>query len=473
MIYKRSETAPIKKVIPSILAISIFMEMLDATILNTALPSIAKDLGESPLNMQNAIVSYVLTLAIVMPLNGFLSDKFGTKRVFITALSLFGLGSLFCALSQNLLQLVLSRVLQGIGGSLMNPVGRLILIKSYKKDEFLRAFNYAVTPALIGPILGPLVGGYLVQYLSWHWIFIINIPVAIFCIFLSLRHMPNYKDAEDTFDFKGFLIFAAASLLFSISLELLGHPKNLTPVLTIITAGMVMLYLYFRYAKKRKHALYPISLFSIRTFRIGIIGNLITRIGIGSIPLLLPLLIQVGFGQSAVISGWIIAPMAITAMLGKSSSIRLLNKFSYRNTLRLNTAFIGIFIIALAIPGIHTSIYWFIPLIAILGFFNSIQFTAMNSITISDLRNYQTSSGNSLLSVNQQLAVGFGIALGSVVLRVFQRNLGEQEIHLAFRYTFIAIGAFTILAGLVFRRLHSSDGENLRSKKVINKTSEH
>ena len=143
MIYKRSETAPIKKVIPSILAISIFMEMLDATILNTALPSIAKDLGESPLNMQNAIVSYVLTLAIVMPLNGFLSDKFGTKRVFITALSLFGLGSLFCALSQNLLQLVLSRVLQGIGGSLMNPVGRLILIKSYKKDEFLRAFNYA------------------------------------------------------------------------------------------------------------------------------------------------------------------------------------------------------------------------------------------------------------------------------------------------------------------------------------------
>jgi len=200
---------------------------------------------------------------------------------------------------------------------------------------------------------------------------------------------------------------------------------------------------------------------------------LITRIGIGSIPLLLPLLIQVGFGQSAVISGWIIAPMAITAMLGKSSSIRLLNKFSYRNTLRLNTALIGIFIIALSIPGIHTSIYWFVPLIAILGFFNSIQFTAMNSITISDLRNYQTSAGNSLLSVNQQLAVGFGIALGSVVLRVFQRNLGEQEIHLAFRYTFIAIGAFTILAGLVFRRLHSSDGENLRSKKVINKTSEH
>lgn len=458
-----NEKTSIKKVIPSILAISIFMEMLDATILNTALPTIAKDLGESPLNMQNAIVSYVLTLAIVMPLNGFLSDRFGTKRVFIAALTLFGLGSLFCALSQSLLQLVLSRVLQGIGGSLMNPVGRLILIKAYKKEEFLRALNYAVTPALIGPILGPLVGGYMVEYFSWHWIFLINIPVAIVCIILSLKHMPNFTDAEDSFDLKGFLIFAGASLLFSISLELLGHPKNLTPVLAILTGAILMLIFYFRYARKRVHALYPISLFSIRTFRIGIIGNLITRIGIGSIPLLLPLLIQVAFGQSAVISGWIIAPMAITAMVGKSSSVKLLNRFSYRNTLRLNTAIIGILIMSLAIPGIQNSIYWFIPIIAILGFFNSIQFTAMNSISISDLRKYQASAGNSLLSVNQQLAIGFGIAIGSVVLRLFQHNLGEAQIHLAFKYTFISIGIFTIFAGLIFRRLHPSDGTNLRS----------
>ena len=456
----------IKRFLPLILATSIFMQMLDSTILNTSLPSIATDLNESPLNMQNAIISYVLTLALFMPVSGFLADKFGTRKIFITSLVIFSLGSIFCAMSQNLNQLVISRVIQGIGGSLMTPVGRLALIKSFEKNELVQAMNFAIIPALIGPILGPLVGGYMVDYLSWHWIFLINIPFGLLGIILSLKYMPDYRSTEITFDLKGFLIFASASLLLSISLEMFGNVQNTTPVLLIFTLGFLMIYYYYVHAKKTKNPIFPLNLFQVRTFRVGILGNLATRLGISAIPLLLPLMVQIAYGETAVISGWIVAPMALTAMIGKSFVIKILNYFGYRRTLMGNTFIIGLLIASLGIPGINTNIYWFIPIIAILGFFNSIQFTAMNTIAIADLRDSHTSSGNSLLAVNQQLAVGFGIAIGLIILKVFENNtsITNGAIHLAFRYTFFTVGFLTIFTGLVFRRLHSSDGENMRAQ---------
>ena len=457
----------VKKVLPLILATAIFMQMLDSTILNTSLPSIARDLNESPLNMQNAIISYVLTLAVFMPASGFLADRFGTRRVFIFALVLFSLGSVFCALSQNLTHLVISRVIQGVGGSLMTPVGKLALIKTFNRNELLKAMNFAIVPALIGPVLGPLVGGYMVDYLSWHWIFLINIPIGVLGIVLGLKYMPNYNSRETDFDLKGFMIFAAASLLLSVSLELFGDMQNITPVLLVFILGFLFLYYYYRHAKRGNNPIFPLSLFQVRTFRVGIIGNLATRLGISSVPLLLPLMIQIAYGQSAVISGWIIAPMALTAMFGKSSVIRILNKFGYRRTLMVNTFIIGVLICCLAIPDIHTSIYWFVPVIAILGFFNSIQFTSMNTISIADLRNFQTSSGNSLISVNQQLAIGFGIAFGLIVLKIYENSpeLIKHETHNAFRYTFLTVGILTILSSLVFRRLHTFDGRNMKSQE--------
>ena len=455
----------IKKILPLILATSIFMQMLDSTILNTSITAIARDLQESPLEMQNAIISYVLTLALFMPVSGFLSDKFGTRKVFIFALFLFSLGSLFCALSQNLSHLIFARVIQGIGGSLMTPVGKLALIRTFPKRELLKAMNFAIIPALIGPVLGPLVGGYMVDYLSWHWIFLINIPFGLIGIVLSLKYMPDYKSPIIDFDLKGFLIFAAASLLLSISLELFGNTVRLSPVLLVLMSGFLMLYWYYCHAIKDNNPIFPLNLFKVRTFRVGIVGNLATRLGFSSIPLLLPMMIQIAYGQSAVTSGWIVAPMALTAMFGKSAVITILNKFGYRKTLMVNTFIIGALICALAIPSIHTSIYWYIPIIAVLGFFNSIQFTSMNSISIADLRVYHTSSGNSLVSVNQQLAIGFGIAFGLLVLKVFQGDvkLIHNEIHNAFRYTFLVVGSLTILSGLVFRRLHLKDGDNLKS----------
>lgn len=454
-----------KKLLPLILATAIFMQMLDSTVLNTSLPSIAKDLNESPLNMQNAIISYVLTLALFMPASGFLADKFGTKKIFILSLILFSLGSLLCSLSSNLTFLVISRVIQGVGGSLMTPVGKLALIKTFDKSELLKAMNFAIIPALIGPVLGPLMGGYMVDYLSWHWIFLINIPMGILGIVLGMKYMPNYTSEIIDFDFKGFLFFAVASLLLSISLELLGNANNISPVLMVFFAGFLFLYFYYRHAKKDENPIFPLDLFLVRTFRVGMLGNLATRLGISSIPLLIPLMIQIAYGESAVVSGWIVAPMAITAMFGKSAVIKILNIYGYRKTLMINTFTIGVLICTMALPGINASIYWFVPLIAILGFFNSVQYTAMNTISIADLRDNQTSSGNSLVSVNQQIAIGFGIAFGLIVLKLFEGDtqLIKGNIHNAFRYTFLVVGVLTILSGFVFRRLHFRDGENMKS----------
>lgn len=463
MEYTASNTT--KKVLPIILATSIFMQMLDSTILNTSLSAIATDLQESPLDMQNAIISYVLTLALCMPASGFLADKFGTKKIFILALFLFSLGSLCCSLSQSLTQLVISRVIQGIGGSLMTPVGKLALLKSFPKNELLKAMNFAIIPALIGPVLGPLVGGYLVDYFSWHWIFLINIPIGILGIALSWKYMPDYTSKIIDFDLKGFIIFGLASLLLSIALELFGNTANITPVLTTLLLGFLMIYLYYRHAKRDDNPIFPLNLFMVRTFRVGILGNLATRLGISSVPLLLPMMIQIAFGESAVVSGWIVAPMALTAMFGKSAVIKILDRFGYRQTLMMNTFIIGILICCLGIPDHKSSIYVYLPMIAILGFFNSIQFTSMNTISIADLRNNMTSSGNSLVSVNQQLAIGFGIAFGLLVLKFFEGDvhLIRNDIHNAFRYTFWVIGGLTIISGLVFRRLHRTDGLNMKS----------
>lgn len=456
-----------KKILPLILATSIFMQMLDSTILNTSLPSIARELNESPLDMQNAIISYVLTLAVFMPVSGFLADKFGTKKVFLSSLVVFAIGSLLCAMSQSLTHLVVARVVQGIGGSMMTPVGKLALIKTFDKNEIIKALNFAIIPALIGPVLGPLVGGYLVDYLSWHWIFLINIPIGLVGIILGLKYMPDYKSEILDFDLKGFLIFASASLALSIALEFLGNAKNITPVLGIFIIGFLLMYYYYRHAKKDDNPIFPLNLFQIRTFRVGVLGNLATRLGISAVPLLIPLMIQIAYGQSAVVSGWIVAPMALTAMFGKSSVIKILNKFGYRRVLMMNTFVIGLIISSLAIPGIDQSIYVFIPILMVLGFFNSIHFTLMNTISIADLRQNLTSSGNSFLSVNQQLAMGFGTAFGLIVLKLFEGDtqLIKGEIHNAFRYTFLVMGIITVLSGFVFRRLHHRDGDNMKTQE--------
>lgn len=456
-----------KKYMPFLLATAIFMQMLDSTILNTALPSIAKDLHQTPLKMQSIIVSYVLTLALFIPVNGYLADRFGTKKIFILALVLFSLGSLFCSMSKTLTQLDLSRVFQGLGGALMTPVARLAMLKTYPKNQMVKAMNFAVIPALVGPIVGPLIGGYLVEVLSWHWIFYINLPIGVLAIFFSFKYMPDFVEKKNKLDVKGFLIFGTASIVLSVALEVLGKPNMTIYVLPSFMIGFLLFYIYFLYARKANDPIFPLHLFKVRTFRVGIIGNLITRLGISSIPLLVPLLIQIGYGKSASFAGWMVAPMALAAIFIKPLTIPILERLGYKLVLRFNTMLIGIFILLLAIPNENINIYWYIPIIVVMGFLNSLQFTAMNSITIANLRDYQNSSGNSLLSVDQQLAIGFGIAIGMSVLSFYQHSsvLGEEETLAAFRYTFVTVGVLTILSAFVFARLHKKDGENLNHNK--------
>lgn len=453
----------VKKILPYILATSIFMEMLDSTILNTTLPHIARSFSQPVLDVQMVVISYALTLAVFIPISGFLADRFGTKKVFLFALITFVIGSALSAASLSLNMLVASRVIQGIGGSMMNPIGKLTLIKAFSRAEYVKVFNFAVIPALLGPVLGPVVGGYLVDVLSWHWIFIINIPIGLFAMALTMRYMPNFREEKSSIDALGFIIFSSASVMITLALDMVGK-RDTWQIMAMLAMGLLSLFIYYIYAKKHTNPLFSLVLFKIRTFRLGIAGNIACRLGISAIPILVPLMLQLVYGKSALISGLVVAPMSIMIMVGKYFVIKLLKKFGYRKVLMGNTIIIGVIILSL---GLHTkdmSPYWFAPSVAILGFFNSIQFTSMNSIIIADLRPEQVSSGNSLAIVNQQLSIGFGIAVGFVILRIMEKLtcITHQDTHLSFQYSFFVLGGLTIVSSLVFARLHPKDGDNLR-----------
>ncbi|MDO4641178.1 MAG: DHA2 family efflux MFS transporter permease subunit [Neisseria sp.] len=453
------------KHLPFLLALSIFMQMLDATILNTALPKMALDLHESPLNMQSAVISYALTLALLMPLSGYLCDRYGTRKVFAVAMGLFVAGSLMAAAAPNLNMLVIARVVQGMGGSMLMPVPRLVVIRAYEKNRLLSVMNYIIMPALLGPVLGPLVGGYLVEYANWHWIFLINVPIGAIGILLTLKILPDFYSPENKvsrFDVSGFLLFAAGAVLLSFAMETLTRPGAYRFAIAAAIPGIIAFWLYLQHAKHNEQALYPLHLIQVRTFRLGISGNLACRLGMAAVPFLLPLLLQVVFGKSPAESGWTLAPIALAALLTKPLVKPLIERAGYRNTLIWNTRIIGVVIMLLSFPTAQTPFWLLIPLLFFLGMCNSLQYSAMNTLTIADLRPQQTGSGNSLMTVNQQLAISLGIALGALLLNRFSiPEISNGDLHNAFRYTFWVIGAITFASAQIFTHLHKYDGGNL------------
>ncbi|MDO5767912.1 MAG: DHA2 family efflux MFS transporter permease subunit [Psychrobacter sp.] len=448
------------KYLPYVLAVALFMQILDATILNTALPKMAIALGESPLKMQWAVISYALTLAIFIPISGFLADKFGTRKVFLSAIIIFCIGSLFCAASPNLEVLIGARVLQALGGAMMTPVARLILVKSYPRNQLLTVMNFAVIPALIAPLVGPLIGGYLVQYFSWHWIFLINIPMGLLGLVLGYKLVPDLRETVGRLDWKGFLCFATAAVLLSLAVERASQPGSYFDSIVLTVISIALLAGYVWHARRYDNPLFPLSLFSIRTFRIGIVGNLFTRLGISAVPYLLPLLLQVQFKYTPSQAGWLLAPIAVGAIGVKPWVSKIIQRFSYRKVLVVNTTLLGILIILLAQFDASVPWYWFIPVLTFMGACNSMQFSAMNTITIGDLQGTQTSSGNSLMAVNQQLAMGFGIAFGAAILNIFTERV-EMDTLVAFQSTYWVMGIVTLLSGLYFLRLKPNDGDGL------------
>lgn len=448
------------KFLPYVLAVALFMQILDATILNTALPEMALALGESPLKMQWAVISYALTLAIFIPISGFMADKYGTRKVFLSAIVLFSIGSIFCAMSPSLDILVASRILQGIGGAMMTPVARLILVKSYPRNQLLTVMNFAVIPALIAPLVGPLVGGYLVQYASWHWIFLINVPMGILGMIIGFKLVPDLREAAGKLDWLGFGLFAIAAGLLTLAVELLSKPDKALWGVSLVVIGVSLLLMYARHAHKATNPIFPLSLFDIRTFKIGITGNLFTRLGISAVPYLMPLLLQVAFKYTPSQAGWLLTPIAVGAMGIKPWVSKIIQRFSYRKVLVINTTVLGTLIILLAQLDASMPWYYIAPLLVVMGACNSMQFSAMNTITIGDLKGSQTSSGNSLMAVNQQLAVSFGIAFGAAILTVFSDRL-NFEIISAFHATYYVLGVITIISGLSFLRLKPEDGRGL------------
>ncbi|WP_312752217.1 DHA2 family efflux MFS transporter permease subunit [Psychrobacter sanguinis] len=448
------------KFLPYVLAVALFMQILDATILNTALPEMALALGESPLKMQWAVISYALTLAIFIPISGFMADKYGTRKVFLSAIVLFSIGSIFCAMSPSLNILVASRILQGIGGAMMTPVARLILVKSYPRNQLLTVMNFAVIPALIAPLVGPLVGGYLVQYASWHWIFLINVPMGILGMIIGFKLVPDLREAAGKLDWLGFGLFAIAAGLLTLAVELLSKPDKALWGVSLVAIGISLLLMYAHHARKATNPIFPLSLFDIRTFRIGITGNFFTRLGISAVPYLMPLLLQVAFKYTPSQAGWLLTPIAVGAMGIKPWVSKIIQRFSYRKVLVINTTVLGTLIILLAQLDASMPWYYIAPLLVVMGACNSMQFSAMNTITIGDLEGSQTSSGNSLMAVNQQLAVSFGIAFGAAILTVFSDRL-NFEIISAFHATYYVLGVITIISGLSFLRLKPEDGRGL------------
>jgi len=465
----------VQKYLPYLGALAIFMQALDGTILNTGLPSIAASLGESPLGMQSVIVSYTLTVALLIPLSGWLADRFGTKRIFILAVGLFTLGSLFCALSNTLNELIVARIFQAIGGSMMVPVARLTLLYAYPKDQLLKIINFITIPALIGPMLGPTAGGFLVEKLSWHWIFLINLPVGILAIIVARSIIPNFTNKVERFDLVGWILFSGGLTTLTLVIERWNSPTlSVFQLISLFIFALILLVGYILYAKKSSHPLIKLSLFKIKTLTIGLIGNLVTRFGIGGMPLMIPLLLQLGFGYSAFYAGLMMIPQALSNLISRNFVIPIVKRFGYKKTLVFNTIATGVLISLFFFIDRNTPYYIIILLMVFNGAFNAVQFTAMNTISLADLDNSTSSDGNSLLSVTQQLAISLGISISAMFLQLFSNSsidTADQPIAV-FNYTFLVMGMLTILSSVVFMKLNKNDGASLSGNRSYDEPTE-
>jgi EmrB/QacA subfamily drug resistance transporter len=437
--------------LPWVIAIAFFMQSLDGTILNTALPAMARDLAENPLRMQGVVIAYMLTVALLIPASGWIADRFGTKKVFFSAILVFSIGSLLCALSWSLNVLVAARVLQGLGGALMLPVGRLVILRAYPRSELVRIMGFVTIPGLLGPLLGPTLGGWMVEYLSWHWIFLINLPVGALGCWAVWKLIPDLRGSSRTrFDGLGFLLFGAAMVLITVAMEGLGELQlPHLRVMLLLFAGMACLTAYWLRAGRIEHPLFAPSLFRTRTFAVGILGNLFARLGSGALPFLVPLLLQVALGYSPAQAGMSMIPLAVAAIAGKSVVRFLIERFGYRRVLTGNTLALGLMLASLGLVSQETPYWLLLTQLAILGAINSMQFTAMNTVTLIDLDDDKASSGNSLLSVVAQLSLSLGVACAGALLGGFSGQMGEGTVETllgAFQLTFLTVGIMAMLA---------------------------
>jgi len=463
-----------KRLLPWLVAVAFFMESLDTTILNTAVPTIAAALHVVPLSMKAVLSSYTLSLAVFIPISGWMADRFGTRRVFASAIGLFTFGSFLCGISTNIHVLVACRVLQGCGGAMMVPVGRLTIVRTFAKSELIRAMSFVAIPGLIGPMLGPIAGGLIVGYLHWRVIFFVNVPIGLIGLCLVYLHLPDYREKSNPLDFAGLVLFGSGIALLSYVLEVFGeHTLSVPAILGLLVTSILLLAGYGLHAARTAFPLLNLALFRIRTFRAAVSGSFFTRLGIGGIPFILPLLYQVGLGFTPIQSGLLMMPQAIAAMSFKMTMPWILTRFGYRAVLISNTVILGMLITIFSAIGNGTPVWLIVALAFCFGFFSSLQYTSMNTLVYADIDEQQASGASSIASTMQQLSMSFGVAWASLVIAFFIpdrfHSSAPQMIHGIHSAVFV-LGAITVLSTIVFRELRSADGSTTSQHKILQHT---
>ncbi|MDY6944535.1 MAG: DHA2 family efflux MFS transporter permease subunit [Pseudomonadota bacterium] len=447
----------------------LFMETLDSTIVNTAVPSMARSLEVTPLSLKAIVTSYILALAVGIPVSGWLADRFGTRKIFMIAVAIFTLASVMCGLSSNAPMLVAARILQGLGAAMMTPIGRLAIVRTFPRSELLSKMNFVIIPALIGPLLGPTVGGLIVHWWSWREIFFVNVPVGLAALWMIRRHMPDYRsDAPRPLDVIGLTLFGSGAALLSWLLEVFGeHSLDATSSTVLLLLSFALLGAYALHANRTEFPLLNLQLLKVRTFRVSVAGGLVTRLGIGGLPFLLPLFYQLGLGLPAWQSGLLMMPSALAAMTVKALSPGLLRQFGYRRVLTMNTVLIGAAIGLFALVDRATPIALIVMLSFLIGSGNSLQFSSMNSLAFADIDDRNSSMANTIASTMQQLSMSFGLAVGSLLAGWYLGSLPQTDqvaVIRALHAVFITLGAATIVSSLSFWALRPGDGHALTAR---------
>jgi EmrB/QacA subfamily drug resistance transporter len=461
-----------KPLLPWLVAVAFFMESLDTTILNTAVPAISAALDVTPLSMKAVLASYTLSLAVFIPISGWMADRFGTRRVFASAIGIFTLGSFLCGVSSNIHVLVACRVIQGCGGAMMVPVGRLTLVRTFDKSELLRTMSFVAIPALVAPMLGPIAGGLIVGYFHWRLIFFLNIPIGLTGLVLVYMHLPDYRE-EDThpLDIVGLILFGSGIALLSYVLEIFGeHTLGVREISGLLLLSLALMAGYGIHAKQIAFPLLDLSLFKVRTFRAAVSGSFFTRLGIGGVPFLLPLLYQVGLGFTPIQSGLLIMPQAIAAMSMKLMMPRLLRLIGYRGVLISNTLILGGLLALFATIGLGTPVWLIVTLAFFYGAFTSLQYTSMNTLVYADTTEEQSSDASSIASTMQQMSISFGVAVAGLATAFFIPSAAHSNPLILIRgihKALFVLGALTVASTTVFWSLKKGDGDTVNQQKIF------
>jgi EmrB/QacA subfamily drug resistance transporter len=455
-----------------LVAVGFFMQTLDTTIVNTALPAMAASLGESPLRMQSVVVAYSLTMAMLIPASGWVADRFGTRRVYLAALLLFVIGSVLCASSHHLLQLAAARVIQGMGGAMLLPVGRLAVMRTFPRDKFLQAMSFVAIPGLVGPLIGPPLGGWLVEIASWHWVFLINVPVGLIGCAAAFAFMPDSRGASvSRFDWMGYALLSLGMVSISISLDGLAElGMQRATVLVLLILGLACVAAYGLHATRRLDPLFSLQLFRVHTFSVGLLGNLFARMGTGSMPYLIPLLLQVSLGFSPAEAGMMMLPVAAAGMVSKRVVTPLIRRYGYRRVLVANTVLVGTTMATFALTGANEPLWLRLVHLALFGALNSLQFTAMNTLALKDLNTAEASSGNGLFSMVQMLSMSLAVTVAAALLAAFTELLDRADpAHAlpAFHATFICVGLITCASAWIFAQLASEVASEEKKAPVV------